>query len=155
MTWQRFSSSRLGRFLRLTDLPREVALAENISRFLVSRRHFAPTTGRVKPPAVMPLWNKDRGRFETSIHRTDGLLPAAIWRIGYRYVENLSQQRRIRARGHCVASLVTEQGLGFHVNGRPYPRHTDLVGWPDGEDDQLMRATDIADRMQLEIDPGP
>ena len=153
--WQRFSSSRLGRYLRLADLPRGIAATERVSRFLVNRKHFAPTTHRVKPAALMPQWNKRRNRFETSTHRTEGLLPGQIWAIGYRYVENLGQNRRIRGRGHCQAALVTAQALHFHVNDRPYPRHIDVVGWPDGEDAQLMRATEITDNMILELDPRP
>jgi hypothetical protein len=119
----------------------------------MSGKHFAATIGRVKPAALLPQWNEYRRRFETSIHRTEGLRPDQIWAIGYRYVE---KTRRIRGRGHCQASLVTKQALHFDVNGEPYPRHVDVVGWPDEEDAQLMRATEIADGMTLELDPrGP
>ena len=105
--------------------------------------------------ALMPRWNKRRRRFETSTHRTQGLHPDQIWAVGYRYVEPALQNSRIRGRGHCQAAVVTAQALGFHVNGRPYPRHIDVIGWPDEEDAQLMRATEIADSMTLELDPRP
>jgi hypothetical protein len=118
----------------------------------MSGKYFAATIGRVKPAALLPQWNEDRNRFETSTHRTDGLRPDQIWAIGYRYVE---KNRRIRARGHSQASLVTAQALHFDINGEPYPRHVDVFGWPDGEDARLMRATEIADGMTLEIDPRP
>jgi hypothetical protein len=97
--------------------------------------------------------NERRSRFETSTHRTKGLSPGEIWAVGYRYVENLAQHRRIQARGHCEAALVTAQALSLDVNGRPYPRHVDVVGWPDSEDVQLAKATDIAEGMTLEVDP--
>jgi len=155
MMWQRFSSSRFARFLRLSDLPPQVAATESVSRFLLSKKLFAATTGRVKPAALLPYWNQKRRRFETSTHRTDDLRPEQIWAIGYRHVENLAQNRQIRGRGHCQAAVVTAQALGFHVNGRPYPRHVDVVGWPDEEDARLMRATEIADSMTLELDPRP
>jgi hypothetical protein len=150
--WQRFSSNRLGKFLGLADLPPEVAATESVSRFLMSRKHFAETISRVKPAALLPQWNEHRERFETSTHRTDGLRPDQIWAIGYRYVE---KNRRIRGRGHCQASLVTMQALHFDVNGEPYPRHVDVVGWPEDEHEQLMRATEIANSMRFEIDPRP
>jgi len=53
--------------------------------------------------------------------------------------------------------LVLGRALQLDVNGLPYPRHVDIVGWPDpdGHDKskQLMKATEIADMMVLEIDP--
>jgi hypothetical protein len=107
----------------------------------------------VKPAALLPYWNEDRDRFETSTHRTDGLLPDQIWGIGYQYVENLAQHRRIRGRGHCQASLIATQALRFDINGEPYPRHIDIVAWPEAEHERLMRATEIANSMTLEIDP--
>ena len=153
--WQRFSSSRLGRFLQLDSLPQDVGASEGISRFLLRRDHYAPTTGRVKPSAVKPRRNDMRARFETSVHRTDGLAPENIWLVGYRHVEDLAQGRRIRARAYCTAGLVIGQALQFHVNGRPYPRHADIIGWPNSEDERLMRATEIANAMELAIDPRP
>ena len=155
MVWQKFSSSRFGRLLGLCDLSPHVVQDEPISRFLVNKRHYAATKGRVKPEAMMPLQNVARNRFETSTHRTRNLLPQQIWGIGYRYVEKEVQHRRIRGRGHCEARVVLTQELAFEVNGRPYPRHVDIVKWPDDEHEQLMKATEIADVMRLELDPRP
>jgi hypothetical protein len=137
----------------LAELSAEVASTESVSRFLMSGKYFAATIGRVKPPAVMPQWSQDRNRFETSTQRTDGLRSDEIWALGYRYVE---KNRRIKARGYCEASLVTAQAsLHFDINGEPYPRHADIVGWPADEDARLMLATEIANGMTLEVDPRP
>ena len=71
--------------------------------------------------------------------------------VGYRYVE--SQDRHIRARGLGVVSFVTDVGFVFEVNGKPYPRHADIIGWHNEKHERLMKATEIANQMQLEMDP--
>ena len=154
---QRFWWTRLGRFLWLDNLPAQIAQNERFTRLLFRRDQFTPSTGRVKPPALMPLHNDRKGRWETSTFRTDGLQPADVWQLGYHFAEDLSSGRRIRARGFGVASIVTTRPLHFDVNGDPYPRHADIIGWPDGTDKpaRMMLATEIANRMTLEIDPRP
>src|SRR5436309_10095220 len=149
----RFSLSPFGRFLRLDSLPVETTGNDGFTRFLVNKNWFAPTIGRVKPPALMPMLNRQKARWETSVHRTDGLQDDKIWLLGYQYVE--SPERRIRARGAGFVSLVTGQGCQLDVNGRPYPRHADIIGWPGAKDEQLMIATEIANDMTLTIDPRP
>lgn len=137
------------------SLPGAVADAEGITRFLVWGNQFAASTGRVKPPALMPHANPQTGRAETSIYRTDGLPAEAIWRLGYQFVENIVAGRRIRARGFAAASIVTGQSLQFEANGVPHPRHADIIGWPNAKDARLMLATEIANVMTLETDPRP
>ena len=48
---------------------------------------------------------------------------------------------------------MTNLGLGFEVNGEPYPRHADIVGWHDDKNQRQMKALDLANKMQLEMDP--
>lgn len=152
---RRFSLSLFGRLPHLDSLPSEVVAAEGFTRFLLHRKHFAPTTGRVKAPALLPWHNNDKGRLETSIYRTDGLGPDHVWALGYRYVETPSGGRRIQARGSGVISSVTSQRLLLDVDGDPFPRHVDIVGWPlaDEKHLQMMKATEIANGMRLEMDP--
>jgi hypothetical protein len=146
--------SRFGRFLRLDNLPVEIVENDGIiTRFLNSSRWFDPTTGRVKPLALLPRLAPEAARLETSVFRTDSLRADRIWLLGYQYVE--SPERRIKARASGKASLVTGQGLGFDVNGRPYPRHADIIVWPVAKDAQLMIATEIANDMTLTINPRP
>jgi len=151
-TWQRFSSSQFGRWLGLADLSGEVADDEPVSRFL-RRTDFAPTKGRVKPSGLLPRWNADHNRFETSTHRSGGLGRDQVWALAYRYIENLDQKRRLHGRGHCLAAIVTSQALSFDVYGEPYPRHADIAEWPVEEHEQLMLATNIANAMTLDLDP--
>jgi hypothetical protein len=64
------------------------------------------------------------------------------------------KRRVIKARGQGSYSLAKGQELSLDVNGPPYPRHVDLIGWPmTDKDARLMKATEIADKLLLEIDP--
>lgn len=129
---------------------------EHFTRFLVQRNLFARTTRRIKPPAITPRYNKEKARWETSTHRTDGLRTDGIWALGYQYVEDVSKDRRILARASGVVSVVTTLGLQWDVNGQPYPRHADIIGWSnDDKHRRMMVATEIANNMTLEIDPRP
>jgi hypothetical protein len=97
--------------------------------------------------------SKTKNRLETSTHRVKGLTTEDSWKLGYENVENASQNRMIKARGVGVFALATSSGLLLDVNGAPYPRHVDLIGWPTDKDVRLMKATEIADKLKLQIDP--
>jgi len=106
------------------------------------------------PGALLPLQNDETGRWETSIYRIDGLAAARIWTLGYTYLENVAENRHIKARASGLVSIVTGQGLQFDVNGRPYPRHADIIGWPNGDKHaRMMAAARIANELTLQIDP--
>lgn len=134
-------------------MPVEIGAGEDFVRFIFSRRHFAPGPGRVKAPAMMPMFNAAKGRFETSTHRIGGLTDIQVWQLGYATVENAAEGRVVKACGIGKFDLARNQGLALDVNGEPYPRHVDLVNWPADKDARLMRATEIADQLNLRVDP--
>ena len=98
------------------------------------------------------MHNAESGRFETSTFRIAGLINSQVWALGYEHVENPAQSRIVKASGIGKFELVTSQGLALDVNGEPYPRHVDIVNWPESRDDRLMRATEIADSLVLHVD---
>jgi len=126
---------------------------EDFTRFILTKKHFSIEKMRVKAPALLPMLNKVKGRFETSTHRVKDLAATEIWKLGYDHVENVAEGRTIKARGQGAYSLAQAQGLAFDVNGPPYPRHVDVIGWSSDKDVRLMQATEIADKLSLEIDP--
>lgn len=128
---------------------------EEFTRFIFARGHFSVENKRVKPLALLPMLNKLRGRLETSTHRVKGLTTAETWKLGYDHVENAVKGRIIKARGQGPYALAKSQGLSLDVNGPPYPRHVDIIGWSAEKDARLMKATEIADKLALEIDPRP
>lgn len=101
----------------------------------------------------MPMFNAATGRLETSTHRIAGLTDTEVWKLGYSCVENLAEGRAVKASGIGKFELATGQGLALDVNGEPYPRHVDIVNWPEDKNARLMRATEIADALRLQIDP--
>jgi hypothetical protein len=135
-------------------LPADIEWDEQFTRFILTRSHFARDTGRLKPPALLPFLNKAKSRWETSTHRVAGLTAPQIWQLGYSHVENVQEGRTIKARGTGPFALVTIQALSLDVNGAPYPRHVDIIGWSSTDKDlRLMKATEIADKLQLDLDP--
>jgi hypothetical protein len=128
---------------------------EQFTRFIFTQKHFSVQKKRVKPPALLPAPNNATRRLETSTHRVKDLTGAEIWKLGYDHVEDVARGRIIRARGQGACTLATSQGLSLDVNGSPYPRHVDIIGWSGDKDDRLMKATEIADLLSLEIDPRP
>jgi len=131
----------------------EIGAGEQFTRFIFARSHFAPDNGRVKPQALLPRRNEFKSRWETSAHRIAGLNDAQVWQLGYAHVENTPQGRFIKARGTGAFDSAATRGLSLDVNGKPYPRHVDIVGWSDEKHDRLMKATEIADTMKLDLDP--
>lgn len=43
--------------------------------------------------------------------------------------------------------------LSLDVNGEPFPIHVDIVGWPEEKDARMMKATEVADKLKLELAP--
>jgi len=85
-----------------------------------------------------------------------GLSDEDVWALGYAHVEIASPDRKIKACGVTAFRIATDSGLTTDVNGPPFPRHVDLIGWPSTSDEkhfQMMCATKIANKMQLRIDP--
>jgi hypothetical protein len=161
MAWSRLKAMFRKLFLKPSrnstidpPLSADIQHDESFTRFIFTKQHFSIEKKRVKPLALMPMLNKTTGRWETSTHRVKDLNAAEIWKLGYDHVQDLVKGRVIKARGQGLYSVARGQELSLDVNGSPYPRHVDLIGWPmTDKDARLMKATEIADKLLLEIDP--
>ena len=107
--------------------------AERISYFVRSSKHIDKKTQCVRPEAFMP--RRFDSRLETSVYRTEKLTDAAVWNICRTYYEELAQLTA-KGRGDGTARAVMTAGLSFDPNGRPHPRHADIIGWLDLPDTQ-------------------
>jgi len=104
----------------------------------------------------MPDFNEKKKRWETSIQRIARLTSSEVWAVGYQHAEHSAARRVIKARADGQIDQVTRQKLSLDVNGPPYPRHVDIVGWPESDKDaRLMRATEISESLNLVMDPRP
>jgi hypothetical protein len=152
--FRRLLSSRCRTSATEPDIAESIAPGESFTRFICSSGHFASTKGRVKAQALLPKFNALKGQWETSVHRPLGLSDAQTWALGYSHVERVGENRVIKARGTGLFDLIAGAGLQVEVNGPPFPRHVDIKGWsPSDKADRLMRATEIADKLQLQLDP--
>lgn len=160
MVWSLLQEKFLNPLLRLwTSYSAKTELAsipthdEDFTRFIFSKSHYSSEKKRVKPPALLPLFNERKQRWETSIFRVRGLRTNGIWKLGYLFTEGNLAERKIKARGSGCLSCVAEQQLGLDVNADPYPRHVDITGWADVKHERLHKATEIANQLNLDLDP--
>ncbi len=125
---------------------------ERVTRFIVKSDYF--TGERVKWNAFSPYKNPASHRLETSIYRELRLTAAEIWRLGRKHVENLEQNREIKARGSGPVSPILERGLALDVNGPPEPIHADIVGWPAEKHEQRQLAMEFVSHFKAEPAPS-
>jgi hypothetical protein len=110
--------------------PEAVRSPEAITRFIFSSEQFASKTGRVKASAIGPIENRATGRLETSVYRSEGATAQELWAVCAAYVDAPARRRVAKARGTCAALVYLSQRLTIDANGKPHPRHADVIGWP-------------------------
>lgn len=109
--------------------------AGSLSRLITESGHA--TVYYVKPKAFEPKYDVERGRFETSVFATDGLVDREVWEIAERHVES-TRGKRVFARARIVIQKVETAGLRADVD-EPPARHCVIVGWPDGSENKPKR----------------
>jgi hypothetical protein len=135
-------------------LSNEIQSNEDFTRFIFTQKYYSAGNKRVKPQAMLTMLNKTTNRWETSTYRIHGLTATEMWKIGYDHAEDAANNRVIKARGQGTFACTRSAGLSLDVNGPPHPRHVDVIGWSSTDKDvRLMKATEITDKMFLEVDP--
>jgi len=131
-------------------LPSEKIIdSEPISRFLISKRWFAKTTGRVKFAAYLP--NKNG---ETSVYRFFGIKnEKEIWNIGEKHVREPREKKggscTIHGRSQVNSNVILENNLSILPQPLPHPRHADINNWPEDKPQRQMKATELANSSTL------
>ena len=121
---------------------------EQLCRFIRSRGHFSPENERVKPAALLPMFNDQTLRYETSVFYTDNLSGDEIWQLGRVHIDSSA----IKARADFKDAVITENSLHVDFNNSP-ERHADIINWPDKKDEQKLVALKIAPKCSLQIIP--
>ncbi len=127
----------------MCEIEEEIFLSEKIARYLFQKGHFTPSTGRVKYGAFMP-----DSEIETSVSRTDNLSCNEIWEIG----KNVAGKRvpTLKGRVDLIAWDVYDARLEVVPDPKEEnPRHANIVGWPKLKDEQILRATKLADSVRF------
>ena len=68
------------------------------------------------------------GRLETSVHRTSGLDRLGNWNLIQSTFESGGKNRAV-ARAYGPAKAILNAGLTFDADGKPHPRHANVIGW--------------------------
>lgn len=68
-------------------------------------------------------------------------------------MDDAANQRIAKARGECAAAAMIAEGLSFDADGKPHPRHANVVGWPALADKHKIKNIQqkIAAAMSLEL----
>ncbi len=119
----------------MPTLPGLVADSEDLARFLASSSWFARTTGRVKSSAFLPAPDND-----TSVFRSSGLTPEALWAHGsHYYVDEEGVPKRHHGAAIVSAAVVRKAGIDA-IPEEPPPLHANLRGWPIDPDPAIEKA---------------
>ncbi|MBS0614714.1 MAG: hypothetical protein JSS24_16225 [Proteobacteria bacterium] len=113
-------------------------LDELLSSFIRRRDEYFVANGTIKPRQLMPRPNRQTGRNETSVCRSQYLREEELWELCRLHYDVFQAAPAI---GHCVgpARAVYEAGLDIDADGIPYPQHANIVGWPEGEESRNER----------------
>ena len=116
---------------------------ERISRFILSRNEFRPSDQTVKAKAFVPPKNK-----RLSVYRTSTLSESAIWSIGNEFVAE-PRGKTLYGRADLLAKDVYALQQKVEPETSIHPLHADIIPWPDGRDDILFLATQLALRSKF------
>lgn len=118
-------------------LPGEVADAEQLARFVMTRR-WVRAEGTVRPDAFMPPPD-----LNLSVTRHGTLSPENLWSRGYQVAQ--SQGKALLGRADLRAENVRRSLLdvvGFPVPNNP--EHAHIVSWPPDKPTQKSLAQSLA-----------
>lgn len=118
----------------------EISVDERVSRFIIkrNRKHYTPTTLKVKYKAFMP-----NRHGETSVFRISGLDENDIFDLGRKYVA-APQNSPLDARADLLVRKILKFDLKIEPQPDPHPRHASIINWPQDVEDQRDIAFELA-----------
>lgn len=105
----------------------------DLARFLFQSSHFSASKGRVRAGAFNP-----GRRTELSVFEVAGLDFASRAAIGQAISE--LQSRPLRAWAELPLRALKALPLAFIRDDMPIERHGNIVGWPEGDEDESRAA---------------
>ena len=119
--------------------PGAVTPEEPLARFLYSSGWFSRQNSIVKQAAFLP----DRQQ-RLSVFRSCEMTETALWQLGNQDPSG----RNLHGAGIIIAREVEPTSLRLDPNDVP-PRHTNIVGWPAGKDEQKSLALHLSSKARL------
>lgn len=121
-----------------------------LSRFLTSKKsHFSIKNGYVKSAAFMPMYNKVKNRYETSVFQVDNLSNKIIQNMGAKYITGKSG-KEVYGYARISHQSIETTGLSVNPDNKP-PRHANVCGWPERKDEQKLYAIKLSQASKLVI----
>ena len=119
--------------------PGPVTPEEPLARFLYSSGWFSRQNSIVKQAAFLP----DRQQ-RLSVFRSCEMTETALWQLGNQDPSG----RNLHGAGIITAGAVEQTSLHLDPNDVP-PRHTNVIGWPAGKDEQKSLALQLSSEAKL------
>ncbi len=129
----------------MDDFQSPIDQSENISRFILSKNHFAASKKRIKYNAFLPY-----PHVELSVFRISGLPDNQIWEIGQKIVAQ-PQSKTVKGRADFLAAHVTENELSIIPATNPHKLHANIIGWPENKSEQKLIALKLKDKAELKL----
>lgn len=117
------------------QLSRNVRNDETLSSFVNNHDQVVKKTQTLRHSRLMPRRNRDTGRLETSVCRSQQLSEAQVWEICAAHFDIYAPKPAI-GRGVGLAEAVYKVGLNFDADGKPYKEHANIIGWHDAANSQ-------------------
>ena len=134
----------LDKLLNLIKRPQNKSVSiqtdELLARFVFSSSHF--NSKRVKHAAFMPH------KGEVSVFRVSNLSENDIWDIGVNHVGAM-RGKSPKSRADIHAAKVINTGLSVVAETSNHKLHANIIDWPEGRDDQLDLAMELANSSKL------
>jgi hypothetical protein len=112
------------------SLAAEITPEEEISSYVRYDRLLDRRNGTVKHEHFLP--REVLGRYESSVYRTSGLSQAENWAL-VRLVFEGNGKNVAKARAFGPANAILCAGLAFDADGKPHPRHANIIGWSQAD----------------------
>lgn len=104
----------------------------------------------MKPSVIDPTPNPKTGRVEYSVYRADGATDQELWRICADHVEPFTK-KPAKARATCTAGVYAKEELLFDPDGKPHPRHANVIGWPEGMRKDELKSIQLRVSAEMEL----
>jgi len=126
---------------------------EEISRFLFSSSDFTRSTLNFKKHTrLMPSYNEEKGRLETSVYRTSYCKDEIeAWSIGDDYAGSPKAEAKAMAVTDAKTIRSGELSLEVESSKEPHDLHADIINWPKEKDTQIETAKLLKKKITLKL----
>lgn len=121
----------------------QITNTDLLSRYLLEKKKFRPSTNTVRYNAFMPARDN-----KYSVFNIKNLEEKEIWSIGMDYVAKI-QQKPLLARAEIFVKNVKELSLDVESEPSTHERHANICSYPQERSEIQMIATELSNRARL------